>query len=329
MKILILAPFTSEALSRLRRHADVIYESWLETHRLWDPEELAQRINEENISILVVEADFVLEELLENALTLKLVGICRGAPHNVEVAAATRRGIPVIYTPGRNVGAVAEMVVGLMICLARHIIPAHNLVASGNWQDPVSPYINLRGRELKGKTAGIIGLGAIGSGVARKLRALGMKLLGHDPYAPEDRFQRLKVRHAGLEELLTSSDFVTLHCPVRPETKGLLNRERLGLMKPNSFLINTAGAELIDEAALAEALAQGKLAGAACDIFPTHPIAPDHPLLGLPNVILTPHLGGATEETVERHSRMMSADIERFLRGKRPRHLLNPEVWRE
>ncbi|MBI4297331.1 MAG: 2-hydroxyacid dehydrogenase [Chloroflexi bacterium] len=327
MKALILAPFSSPALEKLRAELEVAYESWLDSRRLYSPEELAERLSGEDIAILVVEADFVFEETFEQAPRLKFLGVCRGNPNNVDVDAATRHGVLVAHTPGRNAPAVAEMALALMLCLARRIPPAHQMVASGAWEDPTEPYISLRGLELGGKTLGLVGLGAIGAELARRASALGMKVLAHDPYVQPAQAQGTGVALVDMETLLRQSDFLSLHCPATDVTRGLIDKERLALMKPSAYLINTADAALIDEEALADFLKKGRLAGAGLDVFPSHPVAPDNPLLGLDNVVLTPHIGGATQETIARHSEMIAEDILHFLRGERPAHLLNPQAW--
>ncbi|MFQ5934460.1 MAG: NAD(P)-dependent oxidoreductase, partial [Dehalococcoidia bacterium] len=263
MKALILSPFDLKCIDEIRSKIDVIYESWLDTRRLYAPEELAERLNAEEAGILVVEGDFVLEEVFQEARHLKFVGICRNAANHVDVKAATERGIVVVNTPGRNATAVAELVLGLMLTLARNIARAHGQVVSGRWTDPVSPYLSLRGTEVAGKTLGVVGLGAIGSMVAEKARALGMRVIGHDPYVNS---QVLGVQQAGLEELLRRSDFVTLHLPATPETEGLIGEQELVLMKPSAYLINTSTPQVIDHDALAEALKKGQIAGAGLDV---------------------------------------------------------------
>ncbi len=327
MKTLILAPFSAPGLDRLRAQMDVEYESWLDSRRLHDPEELAQRLTCGSFSILVVEADFVFEETFDQAPCLKFVGVCRGSPTNVDAGAATRHGVIVVNTPGRNAPAVAELALGLMMSLARRIPFAHQVVKSGQWEDPVMPYTSLRGMELAGKTLGIIGLGAIGSELTRRGSALGMRVLAFDPYVSPAQACGVGATLADLDSVLQEADFISLHCPTNNSTRGLIDAKRLSLMKPTAYLINTADAALVDEAALSSCLKAGRLAGAGLDVFPSHPVAPDNPLLGLDNVVLTPHIGGATEETVARHSDMMTSDILRFINGERPLHLLNPDVW--
>jgi len=327
MKALILAPFSTEALERLNRAGvEVIYESWLDTGKLYDPEELGERLRSQDIDMLVVEADFVFEEVFQAAPGLRLVGICRGAVDHIDVTTATQHGVMVINTPARNAIAVAELTLGLMLCLARRIPQSHNLVKSGGWVDPVGPYREQRGIELAGKTVGLIGLGAVGREVARRLRALGMRVLGYDPYLTSEVAGQVGVTLTSLEALLSQSDFVSLHCALTDETNELLDSERIALLKRGTYLVNTADWELVNEKALVAALEQGRIAGAAFDVYESHPVSPASPLLKLKNAILTPHIGGATEDTIRRYSLMIVEDIERFLRGQAPLHPVNPEV---
>ena len=322
-RALVLAPFDNECLAELGREIEVVYESWFETRIVWDSEELGRRINSEGTSILVVEIDFVFEELFEAAGGLKFVGVCHAALNHVEVAAATRHGVVVVNSHGRTSQSVAEHVLGLMLALARRIPEAHAYTSGGCWQDPTAPYREMRGVELAGRTLGIVGLGAIGRRLAEIARAIGMKVVGHDPYAPTPD----GVEPMALDDLLRRADFVSLHVPPTDETAGLLDRRRIGMMNQTAFLINAANAAVVDEPAIVGALREGAIAGAAFDVFESHPLPPSSPLLGLDNVVLTPHLGGATEETVRRQSQLITEDIRRWMRGKRPRRLVNPEVW--
>lgn len=329
MKTLILAPFHPKSLDRLRSKMDVIYESWMDARRLLSPEELVRRIESEDLQILVVEADFIFDEVFKGTDKLRFVGICRGAIDHVDVDAATEHGVLVVNTPARNSIAVAELTVGLMLSLARHIPAAHSMVQSKKWIDPVGPYISLRGTELAGKVAGIVGLGAIGCEVAKRLRAFDMTIVVYDPYASPERIAGLGARQFNLDGLMRESDFVTIHCPVAPETVGLISADRIGSMKPTAYLVNTAGWEIVDEKALLYALEQRRIAGSAFDVYETHPVFLQSPFLKLDNVVLTPHIGGATDGTIERYSEIMARDIERFTEGIRPQNLVNPQAWRE
>ena len=323
---LILAPFSAHQLARLRESLQVEHESWLDTRRVYDPEELGRRLDRDGIEILVVEADFIFEEVFQGAGSLRFVGVCRGSTGHVDLDAATEHGVVVANTPARNAQAVAEHTLALMLALARRIPESNSYLARGAWQDPTEPYRNMRGVELAGRTLGIVGLGAIGERVARMGRALGMEVLGHDPYRKSGADCCTPV---SLDTLVAASDFVSIHVPGIRETDNLVDRRRLAMMKPSAYLVNTSDPSVVEREALVRALRGRRIAGAALDVFETHPIAPDNPLLGLDNVVLTPHLGGATAETIERHSRMMADDVLRFVAGIRPKNIVNPQVWRE
>ena len=321
---LVLAPFAEGELRRLRARLEVEYESWMDARRMHDLEELAARLNVLGTSVLVVELDFVFEEVFEAVPSLKFVGICRAATSHVDIEAATTKGVVVVNTPGRNAQAVAEHALGLMLSLARRIPDGHSYVTGGQWLNPVEPYVEMRGVELGGRTLGIVGLGAIGRRLAEMAGAIGMRCIAFDPYvdAPPTG-----VCLKDLDEVLAGSDFVSIHAPLPSETEVLIDSRGLSLMKPTAYLVNLSDARIVDRGGLVDALESKAIAGAALDVFETHPIAPDHPLLGLDNVILTPHVGGATEETIRRYSKMMTDDILRFLDGERPLNLVNPDVW--
>jgi len=323
---LSLAPFDGEALARLAANGiETIVESWRDTDRLADPEELGVRLQEMGAELLIMEADFVTEETFEAAPHLRLVGVCRGrVGAHVDLDAATERGVLVLHTPGRNAVAVAELVLALMLMLARRIPEATRLVRSGAWDSPLCA-VRWGGAELAGKTAGLVGLGAVGREVARRLRAFDVEVVAHDPYVSQASAPDAHL--VSLDELLRRSDFVSLHCTSSRETYGLIGEEELGRMKPTAFLINTARAAIVDEAALLDALRTGSIAGAALDVFNVEPLPSHHPFLRLDNVILTPHIGGAPDDVVRRHSWMLTHDILRWQRGERPIHMLNPAVW--
>ena len=328
MRVLILAPFAQSVLDRLKLEMDVVYESWMDTKRLLSSQEFVQRIQEQDIPILVVEADFVQREVFERAPKLKFLGVCRADVVHVDVAAATERGVPVVNTPARNAVAVAELTLGLMLSLLRKIPAAHNMVSSGKWVDPTDAYFHMRGSELWRKTVGIVGFGAIGQQVARRLGAFDSTVLAYDPYVGSEKMKELGVAKVDLDELMKQSDIVTVHCATTPETVGLISAQRLSLMKPTAYFVNAASAYVVDEEALVRVLRERRIAAAAFDVYRTWPVKPDDPILKLDNVVLTPHIGGATDESVLRHSQMMADDIERFLKGERPKNLVNPQVWK-
>ena len=325
---LVLAPFSQDALQALRPTLSVIYESWTDTRRLHSPQELSQRINMEGIGLLLVEADFVFDEVFQCSRSLRFLGVCRNSLNHIDLEAATEHGVAVVNTPGRNAQGVAELTIGLMLSLARDIPCLNGYAKDGSWQSPVEPYVSMRGVELWGKTLGIIGLGTIGRTVARLGRAFGMNVLAYDPYVGMPGTKKTGALLESLDHVLKMSDFLSIHAADNPDTEGLLGRRHLGLMKTGSFIINTAAYGVIEESALVEGLKSGHIGGAALDVHRAHPIPPSSPLLKLENVILTPHIGGATDGTIERQSWMMVEEIHRFLQGRMPRHLVNREVWR-
>jgi len=327
MRVLILAPFSAGALARLREPAEAVHESWLETGALQDPEELGARLDREGFDAVVVEGDFLFGETFDAAPGLRFAGICRAATNQVDVDAATERGIAVVNTPGRNANSVAELALGLMFSLARRVPEADRYVRGRRWESPLGPYTGLRGVELAGRTVGIVGLGAIGRQVAKVCRAVGMRVLAHDPLVPLQDAEAAGAVWVDLDVLVESADFVTLHCPPPQDGEPLLDSGRIDRMRPGAYLVNTASEALVDTKAVTAALRAGRLGGAAFDVFETTPIEPSHPLLELDNVVLTPHIGGATGETVTRHSEMMVDDLLRFATGERPLNLVNPEVW--
>ncbi len=330
MRALILAPFSRESLDRLAASGiDVVHESWLESGELQDPEQLGARIASEKFDTVVVEADFLFEETFAAAPGLRLAGICRSATNQVDVDAATAHGIAVINTPGRNAEAVAELTVALMLATARRIPETDRYIRERNWESPTAPYSSMRGVELNGKVAGIVGLGAIGLRVASLLNAFGMNVLGYDPFVSPSDANREHVTWTELDFMLESADFVTLHAPSPDDGSPLLTGDRIAKMKRGAILVNTASAELVDQDALVSALSSGRLRAAGLDIFPSHPVEPTNPLLDLPNVVLTPHIGGATDETIARHSAAITEDILRFAQGERPLNLVNEPVWEQ
>lgn len=232
---------------------------------------------------------------------------------NVDLEAAAARGIVVTNTPGANAASVAELTVALLLLLARPVLPAAVATRAGQWP-------RTSGLSVAGKTVGLLGLGAIGREVARRLSGFDCRLLGYD-VAPDEAFARSqRVTLVALEELLARSDFLSLHAPLLPATRGLVNETFLASMKPGSYLINTARGELVDEAALLRALESGHLAGAALDAFAQEPPGADNPLLALPQVIATPHMGAHTDGSTTAMGAMALADCLAVLEGRAPRY---------
>jgi phosphoglycerate dehydrogenase-like enzyme len=329
MKTLILAPFHPDALAELARDGEVVYEPWLETGKIVDPEALGARLAAEGFDSLIIEADFVFEETLDAAPGLRFVAACRGdVGEHVDLGAAGARGVVVVNTPGRNAVSVAELTIGLMLGLARRIPPANAMVHGGQWNSAVDNLTGWQGIELAGKTAGLVGYGAIGREVARRLRAFDMHVLAHDPLVLARQGGKDEVvSFVDLGDLFFRSDFVSIHAAVTDGSRGLVGARELGLMKPAAYLINTARAAIVDERALLDALCERRIAGAALDVHRVEPLPANSPWLALDNVLLTPHIGGATGDVVRRHSEMVVADLRRWLAGERPVNLLTP--WAE
>ncbi len=324
-RALITAEFAPAAADRL---ADMGYTvelaGWGQTRRALPEDELAHRLSE--VSLLVVEVEAVTAAVLDSAPRLEVIAACRSRPVNVDVAAATERGIAVLATPGRNAESVADFAVGVMIALARNISRAERHLRQEGWLvGGEIPYFHFRGPELAGRTLGLIGCGAVGREFARRVRGFGMRVLIYDPYLTPEQVDDLG-RLTTLDEVLEQSDFVSLYVPVTEETRGMLGVAELAQIKPTAYLINTARAAVVDEAALFQALSTGALAGAALDVFWEEPLPADSAWFSLDNVLLTPHLGGASDDVKIHHSAMILEDLQALSAGKRPARLVNPEV---
>ena len=266
----------------------------------------------------------VTRRVMEECSNLKIIARHGLGLDNVDLEAATELGIPVTYC--RHTGeevSVAEHAVALMLACARRLVEADRAVREGRW----GARVELVGLELRGKTLGVIGLGAIGREVARIARSgLGMRVVAYDPYAPEEAFREVGAERVGLEELLHESDFITIHVPLTPETRRMLDAERLKLVKRRAVIVNTARGAVIDEAALCEALKEGRIAYAGLDVFEREPLE-NSPLLSLPNTVLTPHVAAFTKEALRRMDLANAEDLVRFFRGERPFRLANPKVY--
>ena len=237
----------------------------------------------------------VTASLLARAPRLRVVARAGTGVDTIDVPAATRRGIAVMNAPGANTVSAGEHALGLLLSLVRRIPDAAAAMRRGEWDRK-----RFEGTELRGKTMGIVGLGRIGGHVAQLARAFGMNVVGHDPYLLPERAAELHVRLLTLDALLRTADVVTLHVALTDQTHHLIDAERLQLMKPTAVLINTARGELVDEAALADAVRAKRIGGAAIDVFATEPLPADSPLRGIERIILTPHLAASTAEAQER-----------------------------
>jgi len=258
-------------------------------------------------ALIVRSATKVTAALLEKAGKLRVIGRAGVGVDNVDVDAATHRGVLVMNTPGGNAVSVAEHTLALMLGLARAVPQANASTQAGKWEKST-----FSGTELRGKTLGLVGLGRVGTEVARRARALEMKVLAYDPYVTPAAASEVEVNLVPLDELLKQSDVVSLHTSLSPSTENMINAAAIAKMKKGAWLVNCARGELIDEAALAEALRSGQLKGAALDTFAQEP-PKNSPLIGLPNVIATPHIAGSTAEAQEEVGTAIAQQVRDYL----------------
>ncbi|MGD9697052.1 MAG: phosphoglycerate dehydrogenase [Thermoleophilia bacterium] len=275
----------------------------------WSADELAQRIGAYD-AIVVRSATKVTAELMAHADRLKVVGRAGTGVDNVDVPAATRRGIVVCNAAGSNALSAAEHAVALLLAQARNIPQAHSALVQGRWERS-----KFGGVEVSGKTLGILGFGRIGQIVAERAKGLGMNVVAYDPFVAEGRYQQVGVERAATpEDLYRVSDFISLHLASTPETRGFVGREAFAAMKPGARIINAARGDIVDADALVEALESGHLGGAGIDVFPEEPTT-ESPLFGLPGVVVTPHLGASTEEAQDRAGVVVAEQVAAALTG--------------
>ena len=301
MKIIIAEKISALAVAELQEPGWTILTSDQLQGRLAEHLESADAL----IVRSAVQAD---AKLLERAKKLRVIGRAGVGVDNIDLEAATHKGIAVMNTPGANAVAVAEQTLGMMLAMARHLCRADALTHAGKWEKK-----SLQGTELRAKTLGIIGLGRIGLEVARRARTFGMDLIAHDPFVSVAVAKEQGIRLTGLDELYAASDYVTLHVGLTPQTVGMINAASIARMKKGVRLVNCARGELLNEADLAQALKQGHVAAAAIDVFAEEPPR-NSPLLALENVVLTPHVGGSTYEAQEAVGVQIAQQVKEYLK---------------
>jgi len=298
-----------------------------------------------NTEILIFEYEFIDNDVINKLSKLKFICCCRGGFKTaIDINAANNKGILVSHAPGRNANAVADFNIGLLLNITRHITTSNNYIKNGEiqklkgyvptfYKDTLwglganSPFEKFKGISLNNKILGIIGFGNIGQILAKKSQIFGLRIFICDPYCDASLLKKHNVRRVCLERLLKESDFVSLCCSVTPETKQLINKDKLSIMKKSSFLINTSRGELINENDLIFALKKKKIAGAALDVFIEEPIKQDHPFLKLGNLMLTPHIAGSSEEIKKITTIMVINNLKDYLNGKLPRNAANSEIF--
>jgi D-3-phosphoglycerate dehydrogenase len=241
--------------------------------------------------LIVRSATRVDGTMLETAPDLKVVGRAGVGVDNIDVEAASERGVAVMNAPGGNTISAAELTMALMLAVARRVTEADRSIREGRWERST-----LQGVELRGKTLGVIGAGRIGWEVAQRCRAFGMDVIVYDPYLAAERIEELHPHLVSLDRLIEGADVISLHVPLNAETRGLIGEEAMARMKKGAFVLNVSRGGVVDEAALARALHEGRIGGAGLDVYEHEPIGPDSPLLDAPNLVLSPHLGASTKE---------------------------------
>ncbi len=300
------------ALEHARRIGEVrLYDS-----DATDPRVLAERMRDADVAVNIRGRTRFSADILQACPKLRLISIWGTGTDNVDLKAAAARGITVTNTPGANAIAVAEHTLALMLGVVKQLALGDQAIRQGGWPRNLVP-------QLRGKRLGIIGTGLIGREVAAMANGLGLDVMAWTFHPDAVLATRLGIRYVELEELLQTSDVISIHLRATPETRHFLNRDRLALLMPSAILVNTARGSLVDEAALFECLRDGKLAGAGLDVFETEPLPAGHPLTTLPNILLTPHAAGMTPEVIQIGLAMAVENIEHFLKGT-PTHVVTP-----
>ena len=310
MKVLVADPIAEEGIELLRQHTEVTTKTGLK------PEELKTEIGDYD-ALVVRSQTQVPAEVIESGEKLRVIGRAGVGTDNIDVDAATKRGIVVVNAPTSNTVSAAEHTIALMLALARNIPQANSQLKSGKWQRE-----KLVGTELRNKTLGIIGIGNVGSEVAKRAQAFEMRVIAHDPFVSTDYARHLNVALVSLDQLFKEADFVTLHTPLTQATKKLIGSKELAKLKPTARIINCARGGLIDEKALLSSIKQGKTAGAAIDVFATEPLT-DSSLFKSDKIIVTPHLGASTIEAQSSAAKDIAEEVLAVLQGRFSRYAVN------
>jgi len=323
-KVFVTRKLFDEAISLIEEYADVeVYESEEEPA----PYDLILEKVRDIDGLLCLLTDKIDARIIEAGERLKVISNYAVGYDNIDVEVATKRGIYVTNTPGVLTETTADLAWAILMAIARRVVEADKYVRAGRWVHAWGPKMML-GSDVHGKTLGIVGLGRIGSAVARRAKGFNMRVIYYDVFRREDLERELGLEYKPLEELLKEADYVTLHVPLTKETYHLIGERELNLMKPTAYLINTSRGAVIDQKALYKALKERRIAGAALDVFEKEPIDPDDPLLELDNVVLTPHIGSASIETRKKMAMIAAENLVSVLRGVEPPNLVNPEVRR-
>jgi D-3-phosphoglycerate dehydrogenase len=314
MRILVSDSIAKEGVELLRGAGEV-------TVAELSPEELLAQIGDYD-ALVVRSRTKATKDVIERGAKLRVIGRAGIGVDNIDVKAATAKGIVVVNAPRSSTVSVAELAIGHMISIARSLPRADRGTREGKWEKK-----QLKGVELFGKTLGFVGSGRIGGEVASRAKAFGMKTIAYDPYLPADVAQKIGVELCNLDHLLKSADFITIHAMLTDETRGMIGVAEFAKMKPTAFIVNCARGGIIDETALYNALKDKKIAGAALDVFAKEPLA-DSPLMKLDNIVFTPHIGASTKEGQERAGVQVAEQVIKALNRTKPDSMVNPEAWK-
>ena len=313
-QILITAPFSATHVERLKIDFDVVITAINDS-----TQPLIEGPHSGLISdavVLICELDLVDRATIDKMPKLKLIISCRGTPVNIDIAACLEKGIKIAHTPNRNADVTAEITMCLIVATVRNLFAANEFMNSKKWSktDPLLAYVSFRGPSLSGKTLGIVGAGAIGKKVAFFAKSFGCKFIFHDHFVHESEIQDLGSLQT-LEEIFLHSDIVTIHAPLNDKTHNLIKKEHFDLLKAGSFFVNVGRAGIVEESGFRAAIESGQIARAGLDVYWQEPLPHDHWLFSCPNVLLLPHIGGASDDVINNHSQIAFEAVTNWRNG--------------
>lgn len=298
MKLYLRVAMKEEKLSELKKYFDeIIYDPWTITGERYYENEMLEKLKKIKPDVVITELDRITKKVLEGYKGLKLIGDCRANPANIDVEACNRFKIPIICTPARNAQAVAELLVGLVICYLRNVMPAIQWIKDKEWKEGTTPYFIWMGNELNNKKVGFVGFGAVGKATAKILSGFGCKIFYYDPFVEitEKNYEKIS-----LKEIFETSDIVSIHLPVNSTTKGLIDYSLLSLMKKGALFVNTARSAVVKTEDLIKILKEKRIKGAILDVLDNEPPKDDDlEIINLDNILLTPHICGASYEVTD------------------------------
>lgn len=313
MKVLVRAPMSEKRLKEFNSlFREVIYDPWNKTGERYYEDKMISVLQEVQPDILITELDRITNKVLSSYNKLKVIGDCRATPANIDIDACNTHQIPVLCTPARNAVAVAEMLVGLLITYMRNVLPSVEWVKQNRWIEGTTPYYTWMGNELQGKKMGFVGFGAVGKAAANLLEAFGCHIQFYDPFVESPKITYKKCE---MEEIFTDCDIISIHLPVLPSTKGIIDMQLLEKMKPHTIFVNTARSAVVDMKALEKVLDKGSIRGAILDVLDSEPpTKEDLKIIENPNVLLTPHICGATYEVTDHQSDIITERLKKWMK---------------